>query len=35
VLTISQCFDGWERAGLVPGDLIRQSREFLQATRFA
>jgi uridine monophosphate synthetase len=35
VLTISQCFDGWERAGLVPGDLIRQSREFLRATRFA
>jgi orotate phosphoribosyltransferase/orotidine 5'-phosphate decarboxylase subfamily 1 len=35
VLTISQCFDSWERAGLVPGDLIRQSREFLRATRFA
>jgi len=35
VLAISQCFDSWERAGLVPGDLIRQSREFLRATRFA
>ncbi len=35
VLTISQCFDSWERAGLVPADLIRQSREFLRATRFA
>ena len=34
VLTISQCFDSWERAGLVPADLIRQSREFLRATRF-
>ena len=35
VLTISQCFDTWERTGLVPAHLIRQSREFLQATRFA
>jgi uridine monophosphate synthetase len=35
VLTISQCFDEGERAGLAPVGLIRQSREFLQATRFA
>src|SRR6266446_4960717 len=35
VLTISQCFDEGERAGLAPVALIRQSREFLQATRFA
>ncbi|MGH7385131.1 MAG: orotate phosphoribosyltransferase [Candidatus Rokuibacteriota bacterium] len=35
VLTISQCFDAGERAGLAPAHLIRQSREFLKATRFA
>ncbi|HKA61759.1 MAG TPA: orotate phosphoribosyltransferase [Methylomirabilota bacterium] len=35
VLTISQCFDEGEAAGLAPADLVRQSREFLKATRFA
>jgi uridine monophosphate synthetase len=35
VLTISQCFDAGERAGLVDPTLIAQSREFLHATRFA
>jgi len=35
VLTISQCFDAWERAALVSEDLIRQSRAFVKATRFA
>lgn len=35
VLTISQCFDEWERSGLVDVLLLRQSREFLTATRFA
>ena len=35
VLTISQCFDEGERAELAPTGLIRQSREFLRATRFA
>ncbi len=35
VLTISQCFDEGERTGLAPIDLIRRSREFLKATRFA
>ena len=35
VLTISQCFDEGEAAGLAPADLVRQSREFLRATRFA
>jgi uridine monophosphate synthetase len=35
VLTISQCFDEGERTGLAPSELIRQSREFLKATRFA
>jgi uridine monophosphate synthetase len=35
VLTISQCFDEGERSGLVAPALVRQSREFLQATRFA
>jgi len=35
VLTISQCFDEGESAGLAPADLIRQSREFLRKTRFA
>jgi uridine monophosphate synthetase len=35
LLTISQCFDEGERSGLVDPALVRQSREFLQATRFA
>jgi orotate phosphoribosyltransferase len=35
VLTISQCFDEGEQSSLAPVALIRQSREFLQATRFA
>jgi orotate phosphoribosyltransferase len=35
VLTISECFDEGERAGLAPGELIRRSREFLETTRFA
>lgn len=35
VLTISQCFDEGEAAGLASADLVRQSREFLKATRFA
>lgn len=35
VLTISQCFDVLERAALVSEDLIRQSRAFVKATRFA
>jgi uridine monophosphate synthetase len=35
VLTISQCFDEGARAGLAPVDLIRRSREFLKASRFA
>ena len=33
VLTISQCFDEWERAGLVDAALLQRSRDFLQATR--
>jgi uridine monophosphate synthetase len=35
VLTISQCFDAGERAGLVGADVIRQSREFVKTSRFA
>ena len=35
VLTISQCFDEGEAAGLAPADRVRRSREFLKATRFA
>jgi uridine monophosphate synthetase len=35
VLTISQCFDVGEDAGLADPALIAQSREFLHATRFA
>jgi orotate phosphoribosyltransferase len=35
ILTISQCFDEWERSGLVDVLLLRQSREFLKATRVA
>ena len=35
VLTISHCLEEGEAAGLVPPDLVRQSREFLKASRFA
>ena len=35
VLTISQCFDEWERSGLVDAGLLQRSRDFLQATRRA
>ena len=35
VLTISQCFDEWEAAGMVPPVAIAESREFVKATRFA
>jgi uridine monophosphate synthetase len=35
VLTISQCFDEWERSGLVDPQVLQHSRQFLQATRFA
>ena len=35
VLTISRCFDEGERAGLADASLVRQSREFLAAARFA
>ncbi len=35
VLTISQCFEEWERAGLVDAGLLQRSRDFLRATRFA
>jgi hypothetical protein len=31
----TQCFDEWERSGLVDVPLLRQSRGFLKATRFA
>jgi orotate phosphoribosyltransferase len=34
ILTITQCLDEWETAGLVDATAIRQSREFVQATRF-
>src|SRR5437879_1083500 len=34
ILTITQCLDEWETAGLVNATAIRQSREFVQATRF-
>ena len=34
ILTISQCFDEWERSGLVDAERLRRSREFLAATRF-
>jgi len=33
ILTISQCFDEWERSGLVETGLLRRSRDFLAATR--
>ncbi len=35
VLTISNCFDEGERAGLAEAELIRQSRDFLKTARFA
>jgi orotate phosphoribosyltransferase len=35
VLTISQCFDEWERSGLVEAGVLRESRAFLQTARFA
>ena len=35
VLTISQCFDEWERTGVVDAGLVRQSREFLRTSRLA
>jgi uridine monophosphate synthetase len=33
ILGISQCFDAWERAGLVEPAVLRRSRDFLQTTR--
>ena len=35
VLTISQCFDEWERTGVVDAGLVRESREFLRKSRLA
>jgi len=35
ILTISECFDVLERAGLVDLALVRQAREFVTTTRFA
>lgn len=35
ILTISQCFDEWERAGLVDAAVLRRSRDFLRSTRLA
>ena len=35
ILTISRCFDEWERTGLVEPRLLQRSREFLLATRLA
>jgi uridine monophosphate synthetase len=35
ILTISQCFDEWERAGLVDAGVLRRSRDFLRSTRLA
>ena len=35
VLTISECFDEWERTGVVDALLLRQSRDFLRTTRVA
>ena len=35
ILTISECFDALERAGLVDLALVRQAREFVTTTRFA
>jgi uridine monophosphate synthetase len=33
ILTISQCFDEWERVGLVDPASLRRSRDFLRTTR--
>ena len=35
VLTISECFEEWERTGVVDAELLRQSRDFLRTTRVA
>jgi orotate phosphoribosyltransferase len=35
ILTISQCFDEAERSGLADATVLRQSRQFLDASRFA
>jgi uridine monophosphate synthetase len=35
ILTISRCFDEWERTGLVEPRVLQRSREFLLATRLA
>jgi len=35
ILTISQCFDEWERTGAVDAASIAQSRAFIKASRFA
>lgn len=35
ILTISECFDEWERAGLVDVAVLRRSRDFLRSTRLA
>lgn len=35
VLTISECFDELERAGLVDRGVLQAAREFVRATRFA
>jgi uridine monophosphate synthetase len=35
ILTISQCFDESERAGLVDAGVLRRSRDFLRSTRLA
>ena len=35
ILTISQCFDEWERTGAVGAEAIAHSREFIKASRFA
>jgi orotate phosphoribosyltransferase len=34
ILTISQCFDEWERTGAVSAASVAQSREFIKASRF-
>jgi uridine monophosphate synthetase len=33
ILAISQCFDAWERQGLVEPAVLRRSRDFLRMTR--
>ena len=35
ILTISRCFDEWDRTGLVDTHLLQRSREFLLTTRLA